>query len=56
MSQNTELDQELERRLVEIETEEANDAIHAALGGRTIAVFLAGVAVIAGASWAVSAL
>lgn len=36
-----ELEQELERRLVAIETEESSDPVHAALSGKSLALFLA---------------
>lgn len=35
----TELEQELERRLAEIEADEAADPVHAALSGRSLALF-----------------
>ena len=56
MSQNAELDQELERRLAEIETAEADDPVHAVLSGRTITLFVTVVVAIAGVSWVVAAL
>ncbi|MBK0421551.1 hypothetical protein JD292_05640 [Leucobacter sp. CSA2] len=36
----TELEQELAHRLAEVETSEANDPVHAALSGRSLALFL----------------
>ena len=56
MSHQAQLDEELERRLAEIETEEAGDAVHAALSGRSLALFLAVVVGIAAAAWIGSAL
>ncbi|MCW2289945.1 hypothetical protein [Leucobacter luti] len=41
MSEGTQLEQELERRLAVIEAEELDDPVHAALSGRSLAVFLA---------------
>lgn len=41
MSKRTQLEKELERRLVEVETIEASDPSHARLSGRSIATFLA---------------
>lgn len=41
MSEGTQLEQELERRLAAIEADELADPVHAALSGRSLAVFLA---------------
>lgn len=41
MSEDTLLDQELERRLAIIEAEELDDPVHAALSGRSFGLFLA---------------
>ncbi len=51
MSTQTRLEEELERRLAEIETAEASDPAHAALSGRSLAVFLAVVAGISVIAW-----
>ncbi|MGO3148347.1 MAG: hypothetical protein ACTIJ6_11815 [Leucobacter sp.] len=45
------LEQELERRLSILETEEATDPVHAMLSGRTIATFLAVAAAVVVVSW-----
>lgn len=41
MTENAELEQELERRLSAIEAEESADPVHAALSGKSLAIFLA---------------
>lgn len=41
MSEDTLLEQELDRRLAIIEAEELDDPVHAALSGRSLALFLA---------------
>ena len=41
MSEETMLEQELERRLAIVEAEELDDPVHAALSGRSLALFLA---------------
>lgn len=46
-----ELDLELERRLNEIETNELQDPVHAALSGKSLAVFLAVVAALVVVPW-----
>lgn len=53
MSEYTELELELERRLTILETEEAADPVHAATSGRSLALFLtvAAVLVILPALW-----
>ena len=56
MTQHNALEQELERRLHEIETNESADSVHAALSGRSIAVFAVVCVAIAAASWLVAAL
>ncbi|RZT59419.1 hypothetical protein [Leucobacter luti] len=48
MSEGTLLEQELERRLAIIETEELDDPVHAALSGRSLTIFLGVAAVIVG--------
>lgn len=40
MSENTALEQELERRLNIIENEEASDPVHARLSGRSLTLFI----------------
>lgn len=56
MTQHTAVDEELERRLRAIETEESNDPVHARFGGRSL-VFFAVVSVgIAVASFGLAAL
>ncbi|HIY65030.1 MAG TPA: hypothetical protein H9830_01975 [Candidatus Agrococcus pullicola] len=56
MTQHTELERELDRRLTEIESSEIDDPVHAALSGRSIVVFAAVALGIAAASWIVAAL
>lgn len=56
MTQHTELEQELDRRLTEIESNEIGDPVHAALSGRSILVFTAVALGIAAAAWIVAAL
>lgn len=56
MNHQTQLDDELERRLVELESVEAEDPVHAALGRRSFAVFLVVVFGIVAVAWIGSAL
>lgn len=56
MTQHTELEQELDRRLTDIESNEIDDPVHAALSGRSIIVFVAVALGIAAVSWIVAAL
>lgn len=51
MTTQTRLEEELERRLTEIESSEASDPVHAALSGRSLAVFLAVVVGISVIAW-----
>ncbi|MBS3181979.1 hypothetical protein [Leucobacter manosquensis] len=51
MNTDTRLAEELERRLTHIETVEADDPVHARLGGGSLALFLSVVGVIALGSW-----
>jgi len=51
MSTQHRLDEELERRLTQIEGAEASDPAHASLGPRTLAGFLAVVVGIAAFAW-----
>lgn len=51
MSTQQRLEDELERRLAEIEGPEASDPAHAALGPRTLTGFLAVVVGIAAIAW-----
>lgn len=56
MNHHAQLEEELERRLAEIEAEEAADPVHAALSGRTLTTFLVIAAAIAAVSWIAGAL
>ncbi|WP_165384198.1 hypothetical protein [Leucobacter triazinivorans] len=51
MTTHTSLEDELERRLSEIESVEASDPAHAALSGRSLAAFLSVVVGIALVAW-----
>jgi len=51
MTTQTRLEEELERRLTEIESSEASDPVHAALSGRSLVVFLAVVVGISVVAW-----
>lgn len=56
MSAHSELDQELERRLTAIETEEYDNPIHAKLSGGSLMKFMTVVTVITVAAWVVASL
>lgn len=51
MNQQSPLEEELERRLTELETVEVSDPAHAMLSGGAIAAFLAVVAGIVAVAW-----
>ncbi|GAA2176774.1 hypothetical protein GCM10009847_00070 [Leucobacter tardus] len=56
MNHQSQLDDELERRLIELESVEAADPVHAALGGRSLGWFLGVVLGITAIAWIGSAL
>lgn len=56
MNHQTQLDDELERRLVELESVEAADPVHAALGGKSLGWFLSVVLGITVVAWIGAAL
>lgn len=56
MNHQSQLDEELERRLAELESVEAADPVHAALGARSFAWFLVVVLGVTVAAWIGAAL
>ena len=56
MSNDSNLEQELHRRIIELETSEAADGAHAALSGRSLSSFLGIAAAIVVIAWVGAAL
>lgn len=56
MTERTQLEQELDRRLDELESVEAADPAHAPLSARSLVLFLAVVVGVAAAAWIAVAL
>ena len=56
MTQHSAVDEELERRLLEIETDEVNDPVHARFGARSLVLFVIVSVGIAVASFGLAAL